>query len=84
MRLCHDHEVAIIADEVFYDYDLEPFDGNARLAGETGTLTFALDGFSKTLAAPHAKWVGSKCPARRLKWMRPSADSTWSPTTICQ
>lgn len=55
VRLCHDHEVAIIADEVFYDYDLEPFDGNARLAGETGTLTFALDGFSKTLAAPHAK-----------------------------
>ena len=52
VRLCHDHEVAIIADEVFYDYDLEPFDGNARLAGETGTLTFALDGFSKTLAAP--------------------------------
>ena len=33
VRLCHDHEVAIIADEVFYDYDLEPFDGNARLAG---------------------------------------------------
>ena len=59
VRLCHDHEVAIIADEVFYDYDLEPFDGNARLAGETGTLTFALDGFSKTLAAPHAKvgWI---------------------------
>ena len=57
VRLCHDHEVAIIADEVFYDYDLEPFDGNARLAGETGTLTFALDGFSKTLAAPHAKQI---------------------------
>ena len=59
VRLCHDHEVAIIADEVFYDYDLEPFDGNARLAGEKGALTFALDGFSKTLAAPHAKvgWI---------------------------
>lgn len=65
VRLCHDHEVAIIADEVFYDYDLEPFDGNARLAGETGTLTFALDGFSKTLAAPHAKvgWIQVSGPA---------------------
>ena len=65
VRLCHDHEVAIIADEVFYDYDLEPFDGNARLAGETGTLTFALDGFSKTLAAPHAKvgWIQVAGPA---------------------
>ena len=68
VRLCHDHEVAIIADEVFYDYDLEPFDGNARLAGETGTLTFALDGFSKTLAAPHAKvgWIQVPGPAAEM------------------
>ncbi|OZG64626.1 aminotransferase [Bifidobacterium hapali] len=57
--LCRAHDIAIIADEVFYDYSLEPFDGNARLAGETGVLTFALDGFSKMLAAPHAKvgWI---------------------------
>ena len=69
VRLCHDHEVAIIADEVFYDYDLEPFDGNARLAGETGTLTFALDGFSKTLAAPHAKvgWIQVSGPAGEVE-----------------
>lgn len=68
VRLCHDHEAAIIADEVFYDYDLEPFDGNARLAGETGTLTFALDGFSKTLAAPHAKvgWIQVSGPAAEV------------------
>ena len=68
VRLCHDHEVAIIADEVFYDYDLEPFDGNARLAGETVTLTFALDGFSKTLAAPHAKvgWIQVSGPAAEV------------------
>lgn len=68
VRFCHDHEVAIIADEVFYDYDLEPFDGNARLAGETGTLTFALDGFSKTLAAPHAKvgWIQVSGPAAEM------------------
>lgn len=68
VRLCHDHEVAIIADEVFYDYDLEPFDGNARFAGETGTLTFALDGFSKTLAAPHAKvgWIQVSGPAAEV------------------
>ena len=68
VRLCNDHEVAIIADEVFYDYDLEPFDGNARLAGETGTLTFALDGFSKTLAAPHAKvgWIQVSGPAAEV------------------
>ena len=59
VALCREYEVAIIADEVFYDYALEPFEGNARLAGETGVLTFALDGFSKMLAAPHAKvgWI---------------------------
>lgn len=59
VAMCRDHGVALIADEVFYDYALEPFDGNARLAGEPGVLTFALDGFSKMLAAPHAKvgWI---------------------------
>ena len=76
VRLCHDHEVAIIADEVFYDYDLEPFDGNARLAGETGTLTFALDGFSKTLAAPHAKvgWIQVSGPAAEMDEAKRSLD----------
>ncbi|WP_137656874.1 pyridoxal phosphate-dependent aminotransferase [Bifidobacterium moukalabense] len=65
VQLCREHDVAIIADEVFYDYDLEPFGGNARLAGERGTLTFALDGFSKMLAAPHAKvgWIQVSGPA---------------------
>lgn len=57
--LCREHGVAIIADEVFFDYCLEPFEGNRRLAGQRGALTFALDGFSKLLAAPHAKvgWI---------------------------
>lgn len=59
VKLCVKHGVALIADEVFFDYSLEPFVGNARLAGESGVLTFALDGFSKMLAAPHAKvgWI---------------------------
>lgn len=59
VRMCRERGIAIIADEVFHDYALEPFDGNARLAGECGALTFALDGFSKMLAAPHAKvgWI---------------------------
>lgn len=59
VKLCVKHGVALIADEVFFDYSLEPFAGNARLAGEPDVLTFALDGFSKMLAAPHAKvgWI---------------------------
>ena len=64
-ELCREHGIALIADEVFFDYSLEPFPGNARLAGERGVLTFALDGFSKMLAAPHAKvgWIQVSGPA---------------------
>lgn len=47
VTLCREHGIALIADEVFFDYSLEPFPGDARLAGERGVLTFALDGFSK-------------------------------------
>ena len=59
VALCRERGIAIIADEVFFDYDLEPIAANRRLAGEEGALTFALDGFSKMLAAPHAKvgWI---------------------------
>ena len=65
VTLCREHGIALIADEVFFDYSLEPFPGNARLAGERGVLTFALDGFSKMLAAPHAKvgWIQVSGPA---------------------
>ena len=65
VELCREHGIALIADEVFYDYTLEPFPGNARMAGEPGVLTFALDGFSKMLAAPHAKvgWIQVSGPA---------------------
>ena len=59
VALCRERGIAIIADEVFFDYDLEPIAANRRLAGEEGALVFALDGFSKMLAAPHAKvgWI---------------------------
>lgn len=59
IELCREFDIALIADEVFFDYALEPFEGNRRFAGERGALTFALDGFSKRLAAPHAKvgWI---------------------------
>ena len=59
VALCRARGIAIIADEVFFDYDLEPIAANRRLAGEEGALVFALDGFSKMLAAPHAKvgWI---------------------------
>ncbi|RBP98386.1 aminotransferase [Bifidobacterium aemilianum] len=65
VALCSRHEIALIADEVFFDYDLEPLPGRSRFAGESGVLTFALDGFSKMLAAPQAKvgWIQVSGPA---------------------
>ena len=59
VALCRRHGVALIADEVFYPYPLEPLPGRCRLAGCGEVLTFALDGLSKSLAAPHAKvgWI---------------------------
>ncbi|KFI45290.1 aminotransferase [Bifidobacterium boum] len=68
VRLCADHGIAIIADEVFYDFPVEPFPGNARLAGERRVLTFALDGLSKMLAAPHAKvgWIQVSGPQNEV------------------
>ena len=68
LELCQRHGVAIIADEVFFDYPLDPLPGRARLAGEDRMLTFALDGFSKSLAAPHAKvgWIQVSGPADQV------------------
>lgn len=64
VALCAAHGIAVIADEVFFGYGLEPFAGNRRFAGERRVLTFALDGFSKMLAAPHAKvgWIEASGP----------------------
>lgn len=69
IELCRQYDVAIIADEVFYDYDIEPFAGNMRWSGESRILTFALDGFSKMLAAPHAKvgWIHISGPQQDVE-----------------
>lgn len=59
VELARKYGLAIIADEVFYNFALEPLGRPQRIAGERRVLTFGLDGFSKLLAAPHAKvgWI---------------------------
>ncbi|AKV55418.1 aminotransferase [Bifidobacterium actinocoloniiforme DSM 22766] len=66
--LARSRGLAIIADEVFFDYQLDPLPGRRRLAGEEGALTFALDGLSKMLAAPQAKlgWIQVSGPAEQV------------------
>lgn len=76
VRLCRDHDVAIIADEVFYDYDLEPFEGNARLAGSVARSHSRWTVFRK--CSPHRmpKSAGSRYQVPPKTWRKPSVVST--------
>ena len=59
--ICAPRDIAIIADEVFADYELEP--GAASRAGRVATrrdvLSFALGGLSKSVGLPQVKlgWI---------------------------
>jgi aspartate/methionine/tyrosine aminotransferase len=60
--LCGSRAVAVISDEVFADYELQPPDaGRSRgsLAMRTDVLGFTLGGLSKTIGLPQAKlgWI---------------------------
>lgn len=65
-RLCAAHGAALIADEVFADYDLEP--GAARGAGRVvdreEALAFSLGGLSKSVGLPQIKlgWMAVAGP----------------------
>jgi alanine-synthesizing transaminase len=69
--LCAPRGVAIVADEVFADYELEPGAARraARVASRTDVLTFALGGLSKSAGLPQVKlgWmaVGGPDPLAR-------------------
>jgi alanine-synthesizing transaminase len=66
--LCAPKEIAIIADEVFADYELEP--GASRRAGRAAAcrdvLSFALGGLSKSIGLPQVKlgWIAVAGPDR--------------------
>ena len=67
-RLCRDHELALIADEVFLDY------AHHRAAPQTfaatpDVLTFTLSGVSKVSALPQMKvaWIVTSGPAARVE-----------------
>ena len=59
-------DIAIVADEVFADYELEP--GAARAAGRVSSrrdvLSFALGGLSKSVGLPQVKlgWIAAAGP----------------------
>ena len=60
------HGLALIADEVFADYDLTPRPTAASLCGEARALTFTLGGLSKSAGLPQMKlaWIVASGPSR--------------------
>ncbi len=81
--LCAERGIALISDEVFSDYAWRAGERAApSLAGESGALTFALDGISKKLALPQLKlaWIAVGGPpslgAEALRRLEVIAD-TW-------
>lgn len=65
-RLCRENNLALIVDEVFFDYRMDPNDkGGVSFIGNVDVSTFVLNGISKTLGLPQMKlsWVATSGPA---------------------
>jgi alanine-synthesizing transaminase len=67
-HFCREHELALIADEVFLDY---AHDGKKRqsFAANQNVLTFTLSGVSKISALPQMKvaWIATTGPAAEVE-----------------
>jgi hypothetical protein len=63
--LCREHGLAVIGDEVFADYVLDPAPSAVRsVLDQAEVLAFGLGGLSKTVGLPQAKlgWIGVSGP----------------------
>lgn len=66
-EICAARQLALIVDEVFADYALDPATGGAiPLTADSPALKFVLNGLSKTLALPQLKlgWIITSGPER--------------------
>ncbi len=67
-ELCAPRDVALIADEVFADYELEPgaTERAGRVLDRRDVLAFSLGGLSKSIGLPQVKlgWIGAAGPDR--------------------
>jgi aspartate/methionine/tyrosine aminotransferase len=91
VRLCAERELALISDEVFFDYHFAPDTHRAgTLAGVTECLAFAMSGLSKIAGLPQMKlgWIAVSGPAglraeafEKLEWI---ADTYLSVSTPVQ
>lgn len=66
--ICREHNLALVVDEVFLDYELPPAAGakkrHGSFVGGTQALTFVLSGLSKIAALPQMKvaWIAAGGP----------------------
>lgn len=69
--LCAARDMAIVADEVFAEYELEPGAARAaaRVPDRTDVLTFSLGGLSKSVGLPQVKlgWMAMAGPTREVE-----------------
>lgn len=69
-RLCLRHNLALVIDEVFFDYRLNPNDKQGvGFIGNSKVPTFVLNGISKTLGLPQMKlsWIVASGPGSYVK-----------------
>jgi alanine-synthesizing transaminase len=67
-RFCREHDVALIADEVFLDYSHDRAARQSFVVNQN-VLTFSLSGVSKISALPQMKvaWIASNGPAAEVE-----------------
>jgi alanine-synthesizing transaminase len=72
-RICQDHRLALIVDEVFFDYVLNPAGDEIAYvsfaSGEHPALTYVLSGLSKVAGLPQMKaaWIAAFGPEALLR-----------------
>lgn len=64
-RLCASRGLALVGDEVFSDYPVDPRPDRARVLDQDEALTFSLGGLSKSAGLPQMKlgWMAAGGPA---------------------
>jgi alanine-synthesizing transaminase len=68
-ELCRDRGLALIADEVFLDFSLQPNQAFPSFSRSNEVLTFTLSGLSKICGLPQMKlaWIAANGPAQEKR-----------------
>lgn len=69
VETCRERDLALISDEVFFDYSFNGTEDAASAAGCSDILTFALNGLSKSVGLPQLKiaWIAASGPSPLLQ-----------------